>query len=85
LLVKFIQAAVYNGWGEGYCTDFDATFDNLASSVRFSGAPDGYKQDTINFYEGKYFMGQEQYFYDDAPQFDADNLGQYVAQFSVLL
>ncbi|XP_059083008.1 beta-crystallin A1-like [Tigriopus californicus] len=71
-------AAVYSGWGEGACFTFDATFDDKASSLRFAGAPDGYKQDTINFYESKYFIGEEQYFYDDAPQFNFDNFGQSV-------
>eukprot|EP00095_Tigriopus_kingsejongensis_P009637 maker-scaffold94_size379870-snap-gene-2.32 protein:Tk09637 transcript:maker-scaffold94_size379870-snap-gene-2.32-mRNA-1 annotation:"gamma-crystallin a" len=73
-----LEAVVFNGWGEGYCTDFPADFDNRASSIRFAGAPDGYKYDTINFYEGKNFMGLEQFFYDDAPQFNYDNLGRSV-------
>ena len=67
---------MFSGWGEDYCTAFDTTFDNKASSLRFVGPPDGYQYDTINFYEGNYFMGREQYFYDDAPVFNFDNLGE---------
>ena len=50
--------------------------DNQASSVRFAGAPNGYKYDTINLYEYNYYMGQDQYTYGDAPSFNYDNLGR---------
>ena len=58
---------------------FQALFDLLSISFLFrhSGAPDGYKFDTINFYDGEYFMGREQYLYQDAPQLNYDNLGRY--------
>jgi hypothetical protein len=42
-----------------------------------AGAPDGYKYDTINFYEGEYFMGGEQYLYGDAASLNYDNFGRY--------
>ena len=72
------QATSFSGWGENYCQDFDARFDNLASSARFTGAPDGYKYDTINLYEGEDFEGEEQYSYQDAPSLNFDNLGRCV-------
>ena len=50
--------------------------DSKASSLRLSGAPDGYKYDTLNFYAGQYFTDQEQYTYTDAPTFNYDNLGR---------
>merc|ERR1712154_626131 len=35
------NAAAYNGWGENYCENLQGSpsFDNLASSARFVGAP----------------------------------------------
>ncbi len=48
----------------------------MASSVRFVGAPDGYKYDTINFYQYKFYMGLEQYSYGDTPTLNYDNLGR---------
>jgi hypothetical protein len=39
--------------------------------------PDGYKYDTINFYDGENFMGTEQYLYGDAPSLNYDNFGRY--------
>ncbi|XP_059083004.1 uncharacterized protein LOC131880393 [Tigriopus californicus] len=71
-----LTSAVFNGWGEKYCVDMDSNFDNRASSARFAGAPDGYKYDTINLYTGNYFMGAEQYYYDDAGHVNYDNLGR---------
>ena len=56
----------------------DPAFDNMASSLRFSGAPDGILYDTINLYEAHYFMGREQFFYDDAPQFDMGSFGSSI-------
>ena len=72
------QAAAYSSWGENYCTDLQGSpsFDNKASSVRFVGAPDGYKYDTINLYEYDFYMGLEQYAYGDAPTLNYDNLGR---------
>ncbi len=46
------------------------------SNFRHVGPPDGYKYDSINFYDGEYFMGQEQYLYTDAPSMSRDNLGR---------
>jgi hypothetical protein len=49
---------------------------NLKNLPRHVGAPDSYKYDTLNFYDGEYFMGREQYLYGDAPQMNYDNLGR---------
>ena len=35
-------------WGEGYCQDMDPGIDDMVSSIRFSGAPDGYKLSLIH-------------------------------------
>jgi hypothetical protein len=69
------NAPAYYAWGVNDCFNF-GDFGNQASSLRFSGAPDGFEYDTINFYEGHYFMGDEQFFYQDATQFNRDNFGE---------
>jgi len=43
---------------------------------RLAGAPDGYKYDTLNFYDGENFMGNEQYMYGDKPSLSYDNFGR---------
>jgi len=72
------NSPAYSAWGENYCEDLQGSpsFDNLASSIRFVGAPDGYKYDTINLYEYNFYMGLEQYAYGDAPSLNYDNLGR---------
>ena len=39
---------------------------------RFSGAPDGYKYATLNFYEYPNYIGIEQYTYVDVTDFGTD-------------
>ena len=51
-----LQSASYYAWGEGACFDLDVQIDNKASSLRYTGAPDGYKYDTFNVYEGDFFQ-----------------------------
>ncbi|TRY76468.1 hypothetical protein TCAL_05345 [Tigriopus californicus] len=70
-----LDAAVYLKWGENACYTVDTEFNNRASSIRLAGAPDDYKQDSLNLYEGRLFMGKEQYFDEDAPQITEKNLG----------
>jgi len=41
-----------------------------------TGAPDGYKYDTFNTYQGEFYQGAEQYFYRDAATVHVDNFGQ---------
>ncbi len=48
------------------------------------GRPEGYKFDTITFYDGEYFMGEQQNLYLDAASLQRDNLGRWVAiQFQI--
>ena len=64
-------------WDEYDCVDFPSWFYDKASSLRYSGASDGFKYDSINFYEGHYYMGNEHWYYDDAPSFGSkDNMGE---------
>jgi len=70
------SAAVYaETWGDNYRVNLNG-FAGKASSVRLTGAPDGYKYDTFNTYAGSYYQGAEQYFYSDAPSVHIDNFGQ---------
>ena len=64
------NAAASNYWlfGDNYCTNVPSQFDNVASSVRFTGAPDAWKADTLNLYLNEYFIGGEEYTYTDLPQ-----------------
>ena len=48
-------------------------FLNQASSLRFTGAPDDWKYDTVNFYFNDYFIGEEEFTYNDMPQLNYDN------------
>ena len=56
-----------NYWvfGDNYCSNLPSQFKNMASSARFTGAPDAWKADTINFYMNDYFIGAEEYTYTD--------------------
>jgi len=69
------NGAAQSAWGENYCEDLTA-FDNQASSIRFTGAPDGYKYDTINFFQYQFYMGAEHYYYGDSTQVNYDNFGR---------
>merc|ERR1712110_577013 len=53
-------------------------FAYKASSVRLTGAPDGYKYDTFNTYQYEFYQGSEQYFYQDATYTQVDNFGRSV-------
>jgi len=71
-----LNGAVYaEAWGENKCVNMDG-FSNKASSVRLTGAPNGWRYDTINFYEGTLYNGREQYFYGDQTSFQYDNFGR---------
>ncbi|TRY66957.1 hypothetical protein TCAL_03749 [Tigriopus californicus] len=70
------NAIMYTGWGENMCTNFDGVFNKRASSARVGGAPDGYKYNTLNIFQGPFFMGDEQFFYSDSAQFPVINFGQ---------
>ena len=64
-----------NWWayGDNYCLDVPAAFDNQASSLRFTGAPDDWKYDTLNLYFNDYFIGDEEFTYNDMTQLNYDN------------
>jgi len=71
-----LNGAVYaEAWGENNCVNMDG-FSDKATSIRLTGAPNGWMYDTINFYEGQLYNGREQYFYGDATSFQYDNFGQ---------
>ena len=40
---------------------------------RVVGRPDDWRVDSINLYEEEYFIGREQWAYDDTPSFDYDS------------
>ena len=50
----------------------------MSCNFRLAGAPNGWRYDTINFYEGELYNGLEQYYYGDAASFKYDNFGRYV-------
>jgi len=63
-------------YGDNYCTNLPRQFFNSASSLRFTGAPDDMHFDTINFYAGEQFTGQEEYSYNNVPALARDNQAQ---------
>merc|ERR1711997_1187750 len=69
-----------NWWayGDNYCTNVPAQFDNQASSLRFTGAPDDLRYDTLNLYFNDYFIGDEEFTYDDKPALNYDNRAKSV-------
>jgi len=64
-----------NWWafGDNYCSNVPPQFDNAASSLRFTGAPDDMRYDTLNMYFNDYFIGDEEFTYDDKPALNYDN------------
>ena len=65
----------HNFWAYGtdYCTDMQPQFMNEASSLRYSGHPQDMYRDSINLYFMEYFMGDEEFAYQDAPFLNYDN------------
>ena len=47
------------GYGDNNCLPMPAGFDNRASSLRFTGAPDDWNFDTLNLYFNEFFIGNE--------------------------
>merc|ERR1711935_322284 len=64
-----------NWWahGDNYCTDVPAQFMNAASSLRYTGAPDDWKFSTLNLYFNDYFIGDEEFMYQDMAYLNYDN------------
>ena len=46
-------------WGENRCSNVPIGLEDRISSMRFSGAPDDWKYDTINLYSGRAFTGSD--------------------------
>ena len=69
-----------NWWayGDNTCLDVPSQFDNKASSLRFTGAPDDWKYDTLNLYFNDYFIGDEEFTYNDMSQLNYDNRAKSV-------
>merc|ERR1711890_30876 len=65
-------------YGNNYCTNVPGAFINRASSVRFTGAPDDWNYDTINMYFNEYFIGDEEFTYNDTPLLNYDNRAQSI-------
>jgi len=55
-------------YGDNYCSKVPTAFLNVASSLRFTGAPDGMQYDTLNFYHLTNFMGSEEFTYHTSAQ-----------------
>jgi len=55
-------------FGNNYCIQMPSGFDNQASSLRYTGAPDDWHADTLNLYLNDYFIGGEEYAYGDIAQ-----------------
>merc|ERR1711872_205962 len=55
-------------YGDQYNIQMPSGFDNQASSLRFTGAKDDWRANTLNFYLNDYFIGGEEYTYGDIAQ-----------------
>jgi len=55
-------------YGDQYNIQMPSGFDNQASSLRFTGAPDDWRANTLNLYLNDYFIGGEEYTYGDIAQ-----------------
>eukprot|EP00092_Neocalanus_flemingeri_P034599 GFUD01037634.1.p1 GENE.GFUD01037634.1~~GFUD01037634.1.p1 ORF type:complete len:267 (+),score=20.63 GFUD01037634.1:80-880(+) len=67
------SSANWWAYGDNYCTNVPAGFGNKASSMRFTGAPDDWKYDTLNLYFENFFIGSEEYMYNDKTSLRNDN------------
>jgi hypothetical protein len=72
----------HNFWAYGqdynYCTNMPNGFKNEASSVRYSGHPSNMTKASINLYHSEYFMGDEEFAYENSPVLNYDNRAQSV-------
>merc|ERR1719397_1433759 len=73
-----LGAANWWAFGDNYCSNVPSKFDNAASSLRFTGAPDDMRYDTLNMYFNDYFIGDEEFTYDDKPALNYDNRAKSV-------
>ena len=70
--------ATWWAFGINNCIDVPREFSNDASSLRFTGAPDDYLYDTLNIYFSDYFIGDEEFMYNDTPLLNYDNRARSV-------
>jgi len=68
-----VGASNWWAYGDNSCLNTPTQFDNVASSLRYTGAPDDWKYSTLNMYFNDYFIGDEEFTYNDMPQFNYDN------------
>ena len=66
------------GFGDNMCSDLPTQLDNKVSSIRFTGAPDDWKYDTINIYFNDFFIGDEEFTYTDMTQVNYNNRAKSV-------
>jgi len=62
-------------YGDNLCMDLPRYMGTTVSSIRFTGAPDDMNYSSINLYFEEYFIGDEEYSYDDQPFLKSDNRG----------
>merc|ERR1712133_267351 len=65
-------------YGENYPTDMPTNFRNEASSLRYVGHPQDMYKDSINMYFNEYFMGDEEFAYQNSPVLNYDNRAQSI-------
>ncbi|CAB4068518.1 CRYG [Lepeophtheirus salmonis] len=63
----------FYGWGKNHQIPSFGRLNRAFSSVRYSGANENMKYNTLNLYEESGFMGDEKYFYSDTPSLYHDN------------
>jgi len=68
-----VNGASWWAYGDNYCTPVPPLFDNAAKSLRFTGAPDDMRYDTLNLYFEENFIGMEEFMYHDKPALNYDN------------
>merc|ERR1712080_736757 len=73
-MVQTMDCYDYNNQGGDrlHLTDYTPSlrkynFDNRIGSCCFTGAPDDWNYDTINMYFNEYFIGDEEFTYNDTP------------------
>merc|ERR1712227_765409 len=80
-----IESCVFNGiwilYGEEVYNSGNPlahNFWNEASSLRYSGHPQDMYKDSINMYFNEYFMGDEEFAYQNSPVLNYDNRAQSI-------
>lgn len=73
-----VQAHNFWAYGQDYCTDMPSNFMNDASSLRYTGHPDDMYKDSLNLYFAEYFMGDEEFAYQNSPVLNYDNRAQSI-------